>query len=252
MMLPFGGGHVRRMALALGLAAVGGSVPWWGTRALGTLAFFRIRSVEVEGAHYVPPDQIVERLHVDTLMSVWGDLSPLEARLRAMPGVRGVSVRRMLPGTIVVRVAERVPIAFVPTSGGLRPYDGSATALPIDPTRTDLDLPILQTAGATPCVARGSGAASTTCAAADAGTLSLLAGLRTRVPAFYAEISEVRRAPAGYLIFQLPGLRVLASAGTSADRFATVLPITADLARRRVHAQELDLRFRDQVVARLQ
>ncbi len=232
MMLPLAGSQLRRMAFAFGLAAVGGSVPWWGTSALSTLAFFRVRSVEVEGAHYVSPDAIVERLHLDTLASVWSDLGPLEARLHAMPGVRSVSVRRMLPGTIVVRVAERVPVALVPIAGGLRPYDGTGTALPIDPTRTDLDLPVVQTA--------------------DAGTLSLLAGIRARVPAFYAELSEVRRVPAGYLIFQLPGLRVLASPGTDVDRFATVLPVTADLTRRRVHAQELDLRFRDQVVARTQ
>jgi cell division protein FtsQ len=232
MLLPLAGGQLRRIALAAGLAVVGGSIPWWGTHALSTLAFFRVRSVEVEGAHYVAPDGIVGRLHIDTLASVWDDLGPLEARLRNMPGVRSVSVGRMLPGTIVVRVVERIPIALVSTAGGVRPYDGTATALPIDPTRADLDLPIVQTA--------------------DAGTLSLLEGLRSRVPGFYAEVSEVRRAPAGYLIFQLPGLRVLASPGTNADRFAMVLPVTADLARRGAHAQELDLRFRDQVVVRLQ
>jgi cell division protein FtsQ len=251
-MLPIPGVQSRRVAAVLGLAAIGGSIPWWGARALSTLAFFRVRSVEVEGAQYVSPDTVVERLHLDTLASVWGDLGPLEARLRTMPGVRGVSVKRMLPGTIVVRVAERIPIALVPTVDGLRPYDGTATPLPIDPTRTDLDLPIVQTRGATPCVAHDSSAARMTCASVDAGTLRLLAGLRARVPGFYAAVSEVRRAAAGYLVFQLPGLRVLASPGTDADRFATVLPVTADLARRRVHPQELDLRYRDQVVARLQ
>jgi len=149
-----------------------------------------------------------------------------------MAGIRDVTVGRKLPSTVVIRIVERTPIALAPAAGGLRPYDGNATALPIDPTAEDLDLPIV--------------------AQPDPLTLHLLASLRDAVPTFYGQISQVRRSPAGDLIFQLPGLRVLARPGAEARRFAAVPAVTADLARRRVRAQELDLRFRDQVVARLQ
>lgn len=226
------GAPARRIALAASLLAVGGSMPWWGTRALSTLAFFRVRSVEVQGAHYLAPRAVVERLGLDTSMSVWRDLSPLEARVRTMAGVRDAVVSRALPGTIVVRLVERTPVALAPSGGGLRPYDGTGTLLPIDPTRDDLDVPIVATA--------------------DAATLRLVGRLRQRVPAFYATVSEVRRTSGGDLLFLTPGLRVLAAPGTNADRFATILPVAADLARRHVRVQELDLRFRDQVVARLQ
>lgn len=221
---------LRRSALVAGLLAVGASASWWGPRALGTLAFFRVRSVEIQGAHYLSPQAVVDRLRVDTLSSVWSDLRPLAARVRAMPGIRDVAIGRTLPSTLVVRVTERAPVAFAPTVAGLRAYDESGVSLPIDPTRQDVDLPIVE---------RG-----------DVGTFRLLGYLRERLPAFYAQISQVRRDQTGDLVFQLAGLRVLALPSGDPQRFATVPLVTADLARRKVHAQEIDLRFRDQVVAR--
>jgi cell division protein FtsQ len=50
----------------------------------------------------------------------------------------------------------------------------------------------------------------------------------------------------------LAGLLVRATAGTTAERFAEILPVEQDLARRGVRARELDLRYRDQIVARIE
>src|SRR5579871_2875317 len=160
---------LRRLVVATGLVAVAGSLPWWGTHALRSLAFFRVRAVEVEGAHFVSPTDIASRIHLDTTASVWNELGPLQKRVEGMPGVRTVVVRRKLPSTIVVHVVERTPVALVPTAGGLRVFDGSAVPLPIDPTRVDLDLPVV--------------------ASADAATLRLLANVRRLVPAFYTQLS---------------------------------------------------------------
>jgi len=45
---------------------------------------------------------------------------------------------------------------------------------------------------------------------------------------------------------------VRASAGVTADRLADIIPVEQDLTHRHVRVAELDLRFRDQVLARLQ
>jgi cell division protein FtsQ len=230
-MLPLSTVQVRRLVAAAGVAAAVGSSPWWGTRALGTLAFFRVRAVEVEGAHYVAAGDVVSRLHVDTSASVWSELGPLEARVQRLPGIRDVTVRRKLPSTLVVRIVERTPVALVSSGADLRAYDGSAVPLPIDLSRADLDLPVVTQL--------------------DANTLRLLANLRQSVPVFYTQISQVRRSSTGDLVFQLPTMRVLAAPNIDAQRFAAVPAVTADLARRHVRAQELDFRYRDQVVARL-
>jgi cell division protein FtsQ len=222
---------LRRVILLAVLAALVGSTPWWGKRVLSSLAFFRVRSVEVDGAEYTAPGAVVNQLHIDTLASVWTDLGPLQARVRRMSGIRDASLRRKLPGTIVVRLVERTPVALVATPAGLRVYDGSATALPIDPIRSDVDLPVL--------------------GQLDSGALHLLANLREAAPAFYGRVSEVRRLPNGDLDFEVPGLRILARPTTEIARFSSVASVTADLARRHARVQELDLRYRDQIVARI-
>jgi hypothetical protein len=40
--------------------------------------------------------------------------------------------------------------------------------------------------------------------------------------------------------------------GLSVERLADIFPVESDLARRQVRVGEIDLRYRDQVIARLQ
>ncbi len=220
---------VRRGAVAL-VAAVLLATPWWGPRVLRPLAFFRLRSVEVRGARYVSPRDIVSRLRVDTTMSLWDDLSPCAPRVLAIPGVRAADVSRRLPGTLVVSVTEAVPVALVPTRDGMRPYDVRGMPLAFDPTRVDLDLPVL--------------------GRADRRVLRLLDDLRVRAPALFARISAVRIEPGGDVLVQTATFAVRAGPDADAARVAQAVPVAADLARRRIPIQELDVRFRDQVVAR--
>lgn len=103
--------------------------------------------------------------------------------------------------------------------------------LPIDPTRVDVDLPIVT--------------------GSDLPTLRLLGEVREALPALFARISDVRRTTAGDLLFTLADTRVRAPADVDVARLAEILPVAADLARRHAGPAELDLRYRDQVVARL-
>ncbi len=228
-------GHtLRRGAVAaasVAAVAAGASAPWWGRRALAGLAFFRVRAVEVDGTRYLSPGDVVARLGIDTTASVWDDARPLEARVRAHPQVRSATIGRKLPGTLVVRIVERTPVALAPTPDGLRAYDASGAMLPIDLTRVDLDLPIVMRP--------------------DPRTLALLAALRERSPTLFGQISEVRRAATGDLLLRLPATEIVAPADADAARLAMVVPVQADLARRHLRAETLDLRYRDQVVARL-
>jgi hypothetical protein len=47
-------------------------------------------------------------------------------------------------------------------------------------------------------------------------------------------------------------MRLRIPVGLSVDRLADIFPVENDLARRQLHVGELDLRYRDQVIARLQ
>ncbi|MGH7622394.1 MAG: cell division protein FtsQ/DivIB, partial [Gemmatimonadaceae bacterium] len=107
------------------------------------MAFFHVRRIEIIGARYVAPSDILARLHVDTMTSVWDATQPLEARVAAHPEIQRAVIHRKLPGTFVVEVTERVPVALVPANGGFQVYDDRGARLPIDPARVTVDAPVL-------------------------------------------------------------------------------------------------------------
>lgn len=194
--------------------------------------FFRVRRVEIEGLRYAAPDAIVSRLRVDTLASVWDDLSPLEARVAEHSQVRAVRIRRKLPGTLVVVVTENPPVALVSTARGLIVTDANGDSLPVDPTTMDVDLPVL--------------------VRKDSLLLRLLGETQAEEPVLFARVSEARRSERGGVLFVLPEFRILAESSVTSARLAEVLPVELDAARRNWQPIELDLRFRDQVIVRLQ
>ncbi len=219
------------LGLAVLLLAVGS--PFWAPLLLRRLAFFRVRRVEIHGARYAAPGDILARLHVDTMASVWDPVAPLERRIATHPEVRSVHIRRQLPGTLVIEIAERSPVGLVSTPRGFKAYDERGVSLPIDPAKTAVDAPIL--------------------IRPDSVVLALLGRLRQEAPTLYQRISEVRRVAADELLFVLsPAMPVRTSGSISTRRLSDVEPVERDLAHRHVRVGELDLRYRDQVIARLQ
>ena len=202
------------------------------------MEFFQLKSVVVEGTRYLSPEVVLERLAVDTSQSVWDDTEPLAARLRSMPQVADVEMRRRLPGTLVVTIRENLPVALSPSPRGLETVDSAGVVLPIDPARFDVDLPIANQR--------------------DKSILSILTAARSQNPMLYRRISEISRDGKGAVVLMLAGspevapLKVRAPVGVSVPRLADIFPVESDLMRRRANVAELDLRYRDQVIARLQ
>jgi cell division protein FtsQ len=190
-----------------------------------------VRKVEIIGARYVSVGDVIDRLHVDTTASIWDPTAPLAARLASHPQLRRVSVRRKLPGTLVVDVDENPPVALVATNDGVRAYDARGVALPIDLARTPIDAPILPRR--------------------DVGVLKLLGLLRSEAPTIYDRVSEVRPITTDEVLIDFDGTPVRAMRDVSAARLAEIEPVEQDLARRGLHAAEIDLRYKDQVIARL-
>lgn len=224
----------------------------WGMRAgARQMAFFRVRTVEIRGARYLQPNEIVTRLQIDTLTSLWDDLEPLRQRVRRHPQVSDVRIERRMPGTLVVIVQENLPVALIQTPSGLLPFDSLGRQLPIDPSRANLDLPIV--------------------ASADPVLLKLVGAIRAAEPRVFARIEEARRTGREEILLTLAPraedparaagntatpqrktLRVRVPIGLSVERLADIFPVETDLARRQARVGEIDLRYRDQVIARLQ
>ncbi len=220
-----------RTLFRLSLLAVVLSSPWWGRAGLRAMDFFRVRRVELQGVRYATPDEIVSRLRVDTTASVWDDVSALEARVREHPQVREVRIRRKLPGTLVVIVTEKPPVALVNTPRGLTVMDAAGDTLPVDPTAVDVDLPVLATR--------------------DTLLLRLLGETQGEEPALFARVSEARREGKATLVLELPEFRILADTAVTPRRLGDVLSVELDATRRNWRPREIDVRYRDQVIVRL-
>jgi len=260
----------RRILVVILLLVLLAPTPWLARRGASKLAFFHVSRVVVDGTRNLSPDTVIGRLGIDTVNSVWDDPAPLEARVRALPQVAEVSISRKLPGTLVVRVRENAPVALVPGARGLEVVDSAGRSLPIDPAREALDLPVSTQR--------------------DLGLISMLGEVRLRHAVLYRRISEVSRDAAGDVLLLLASnapapapvpsvspptaasdslaigadtattiavigpqmLRVRAKLGVSATRLTDIFPVEFDLRRRGARVAELDLRYRDQVIARLQ
>jgi cell division protein FtsQ len=222
----------RRRRFAAALVAAGVLAALLSPLLLRQLDYFRVRRVEVLGAQHIAPAELLARLALDSSATIWEKLAPMESRVKEHPQVRDARLSRRLPGTLVLHVDENLPVALLNTVSGLEPLDRAGRVLPIDPSRTPVDLPIV--------------------ARRDTAALALLDDVRAQFPDLYARISEVRWDDRGGLRVLLSGLLVRAPANCTAARLAEIIPVEQDLARRGRRATELDLRYRDQIVARIE
>jgi hypothetical protein len=220
-------------------------------QALASMDFFRLRKVEIRGVKYLQPGDVIARMRVDTLRSIWDNNDDIHTRLSKHPQITSLEIERKMPSTLVVKIQENLPVALVASATGLEPYDSTGRMLPIDPSRmgaagVEMDIPILTTR--------------------DLDLLRFLGVARAKYPTIYSRISEVRRTgrkdfamilEPGAVIVRFP-LGVGNLKGSVADvRLEDIFPVERDLAKRRLNAgmgmvTELDLRYRDQVIARLQ
>src|SRR5688572_760948 len=198
-----GRARIRRAAFALGMLVVLAS-PWWGRLIASRLSFFRVRRVEIVGVRYLAPSDILSRLRVDTTRSVWDDPTPLEERVAAHPQVGTVSIRRKLPGTLVVSVVENMPIAMVSTERGFLVFDERGRQLPLDPSKVPVSLPIA--------------------ARRDTALFRLLARVRAERPRIFARLSEIARAGDREVLMHFESLPVRAMLDVTPDRLAEIFP----------------------------
>lgn len=209
------------------LAITIGTVPWWGH----DLAFFRVQQVEVRGTRFARASDIAARLQVDTTFSIWNTLDSLAIRAETHPQVHHARLSRRLPSTLVVTVDENLPIALVPASGGFKAYDDSGRVLPLDPARWGVDLPIVSRP--------------------DTALFRLLGDIKAEMPEYYSRVSEARRVAKDEVVLQLMDVPVRAMLDMRADRLLQLSSVEADLAKRHLRPVELDLRYKDLVIARL-
>jgi cell division septal protein FtsQ len=224
---------VQRRAGAVAVAALAVGLLWIGApRLLARVPFFRVRQIDLVGVKYLAPDALIAALRLPAGASVFGDAQLLADRVKGVSGVADAAVVRRLPGTLEVLVSEVEPAAFVPATrgGSLVAVDGSGRALPFDPERTGLDLPVVATA--------------------DAGVVGVLALVQAVDPALFQRVTGARSSRHGDVLLELGGYRVLLRRDAGPEVVRAVALVGQDLAATGRAYTELDARFAGQVVVR--
>ncbi len=200
-------------------------------RLLRHAGFFRVRQIELVGVRYSAPAALIGALRLAPTASVFDDPDVLATRLRALPGIADARVVRHLPGALKIIVREVEPVALVPgTDGGpLTVVDGEGRALPYDPSRAPVDLPVA--------------------ASADSGLVGMLALVQSVDPTLFEAITAAR-ASRGDVVLQLGARRVLVGGDAGPEIIRAVVLVANDLAARSRPYAELDARYAGQIVVR--
>jgi cell division septal protein FtsQ len=204
---------------------------------LRRLAFFRVRQVELVGIRNLDPDAVLAALRLAPEASVFDDTHLLADRVRGLAGVAEARVARRLPAALKVIVREVEPVALVPGrrpggggNGALVAVDADGRALPFDPTRAGLDLPVVQ--------------------AADSGVAQVLARIQVFDPVLFQDIDAARRYGRGDVLLELGPHRVLFARDAGPEVVQAVVLVARDLAAKARQYTELDARYAGQVVVR--
>ncbi len=229
-------------ALALGAGALASRLP----DALSRMEVFRVTEILVEGNRFLSRTEAVMAAAVPDQASLWEDRDPWTAGLLAHPLVREARIRRRLPGTLILEVVEREPVALV-SNPTLEPVDEAGRLLPVDPAEHRLDLPIITAWG---------GGDLATLSPSERGVLAgEIARMAEADPEILARISELSLGRRGDLRARIwePEVTLFYRPGIPGRRIREGLRVLADAGARfeEREAMDLDLRWEDQVVVQL-
>jgi cell division protein FtsQ len=236
---------ILRIAAALALTA---GVAVAVVEANGWKQRLKVATVRCEGNRIVPDADLLRLAAVPRGVRLFSvDLAAVQRRVRQNPYLRSAVARREIPGEIVLEVEERIPIAAIPAMP-LVYVDGEGMILPAIASDVSFDLPLLTGLAGVPAP----GTRLTDPAAAEA--LLVLTMARSIGDETYRRVSEVHAERGKEIVVYTAdaAVPVVFGRGETAEKLAKFEAFwTAIVPQRDVQQlQYVDLRFRNQVVAR--
>ena len=209
---------------------------------------FNVDHVEIRGTHYLTPYDALMQSGISKTSNIFDDFEPWRKRLLQHPLVLDATIERQLPGTVRVDITETEPVALARTPE-LMPVDARARALPIDVTRSNLDIPLLSTQS-------HPNAKGVFADAPTARVITVLAALKARDARLFSWVSEAGTLPdhGVQLALRTPlGAEAFVSSDAGTLRLQELELTLADLAARGElgRLKRIDARFHDQIVVQL-
>ncbi|MCK4777920.1 MAG: FtsQ-type POTRA domain-containing protein, partial [Actinomycetia bacterium] len=106
--------------------------------------FYKIRSIELIGSTMFTKDEIINLSGIDPDSSIFQlDVNEIKESLKLHPKIRNVKVMRELPGTLLISIVEKVPVAIISCPSGIFSMDSESYILAKDNFIENFDLPII-------------------------------------------------------------------------------------------------------------
>jgi cell division septal protein FtsQ len=220
---------VKRVVV-IGLGAVAAiAVAVWALGAVAHSEFFVIRRVEVRGTQYLEPTSIVAALDLEPDAHLFDPTKAMVGRVLQIPGVDATKVGRRWPGTLVVTVVERAPVALASGKAGLALMDGEGRILPFDPRQDPQRLPVVEP---------------------DVAVADVLDRVRETDPGLFELIDRASRVREGVALFAADK-RYLVRRRPAKEAIQDLAAVIRDLQERGYSYRELDARFASRVFVRM-
>lgn len=128
--------------LLSGLAAAG----FWGVKKaipyIGKIDFLKIENITVNGNKHVNTSEVLSLASIEKGVFMLDlKMSDISKKLKKIPWIEKVSIRRKIPNTVMITVFERKPIAFI-NLGSVYMTDRSGYLWPLKPN-TYWNLPVI-------------------------------------------------------------------------------------------------------------
>ena len=234
--------RVVKVGALVGLLA--GAVSWAAGAAVD-VPWLRVQHIRVEGNHRVHAGEVAALLEGMTGQSLLAaDLDRWRSRLFASAWVADATLRRRLPGTIVVELRERVPMGIARAGTDLFLIDAAGTIIDeYGPRYADCDLPIIDGIVVTPVTAPPA-------IDRQRGQLAsrLMSELRTR-PDLARQVSQIDAADAHDVHVILEGDPAVVRLGETqfAERLDFYVRLQATLREQVPDIDYVDVRFGERV-----
>ena len=207
-----------------------------GVRASESL--FPLRNIVIYGNHHLSKEEIRKGIGVDSRGGLLGvSLREIDQRLRAMPWIKEVSIRKQFPDTLMIRVEEAVPVAILKYKDRLFLMDRDTKILEEIKSDREVFLPVI------------SGMDPATKKKEISESLRLIDALRKEGMLSDRESVEIRSMPYG-LEMDLDGETIRVGYGRYREKLRRWRELEAEIRKRGIAIEYVDLRFEGQVIVK--
>jgi cell division protein FtsQ len=240
----------RTVARAAAILAIGGFVAYRAASLVLFAEALRVRRITVSGNERLARGEVVtllDGLRGAHMLTV--DLEAWRQKLLTSPWVADAAMRRVLPGTVAVAIAERRPMAIGRIAGNLYLIDDRGSIIDeFGPNYAEFDLPVIDGLGATP---REGGPMVDGARAMLA--VRLLAAVHAR-PELTARISQVDVSDRRNAIVLLKDDTALVRLGDEqfVERLQTYVELAPTVRQRVANIDYVDMRFDERIYVRPQ